>query len=64
MSALLSPDHNVSCEAFVRCDRPATGAFLHPILEAVLSCQRCADRLEQDLLSVQVDGSTLTLVQP
>jgi hypothetical protein len=56
----LNADHNITCQSFAMCDRPATGAYRHPILGAVLSCQRCADKLEQTLRPVVVSDLTDT----
>lgn len=32
---------NVFCEWFAACTRPATGSMSHPILGAMLICDRC-----------------------
>lgn len=54
----LDASHNVACQSFALCDRAAEGAYPHPVLTAVLSCKRCADRLGIDLepASVTLDS--------
>ena len=52
---ILDASDNVACQAFARCDRPAEGAVRHPVLDAYLSCQRCADRLEQTLEPAEIE---------
>lgn len=51
---LLTESDRVACQAFALCDRPATGGYPHPILGAVLSCERCASKLDETLESVSV----------
>jgi hypothetical protein len=51
------------CRVFALCDRPAVGTIDHSILGRVPSCQRCADRLEQELTpypTTAIDNSGLT----
>ncbi len=50
----LAESDSVGCQAFALCDRAAVGAYAHPVLGAVLSCQRCADRLGEALETVSV----------
>jgi hypothetical protein len=52
----LAEAHNVACQSFALCDRAATGGYAHPVLGAVLSCQRCADKLEQTLEPASVSA--------
>ena len=45
MDTSLVPEGTIlPCRWFARCDREAVGAVTHPILEAVLVCERCAER--------------------
>lgn len=37
------------CRYFAMCDRPAAGTTSHPVLGAVPTCQRCADRFDLDV---------------
>jgi len=39
----------VPCEYFAMCDRHAAGTTSHPVLGAVPTCQRCADRFDLDV---------------
>lgn len=50
----LTAADNVACQAFALCDRAAEGAVKHPILTAYLSCARCAEKLEADLIEATV----------
>lgn len=36
----------IACQAFALCENVATTILPHPILTAVLACERCAIRLE------------------
>jgi hypothetical protein len=54
---LLSEDHSVACQAFARCENAATGGYAHPILGAVLSCARCAERLDEALQPASIENS-------
>lgn len=36
----------IACQAFVTCENHATTILAHPVLTAVLACERCATRLE------------------
>lgn len=51
----LTAEDNVACQAFALCTRPAIGAVEHPILGAYLSCQPCADKLEQKIEPAEVE---------
>jgi len=43
------------CEWFALCDHEADGTVSHPILGAVPTCQRCADRLDLHLVPWPAD---------
>lgn len=41
------------CEWFALCDNPAAGAVAHPVLGAVPTCTRCANRFALDFLPTE-----------
>lgn len=43
----------VTCQWYLLCENPATGAVSHPILGWVPTCQRCADRHNLELIPSQ-----------
>lgn len=54
----MTPTHHTSteiaCEAFALCDRAADGAYAHPALSWVPSCTRCAEKLGETLVPIEV----------
>lgn len=50
-----------ACRYFALCDHDAVGTYPHPILGAVPTCQRCADRVGVTLDPLETDTmQTLT----
>lgn len=41
------------CEWFAKCPNPADGVVQHPVLGAVPTCRRCADKLDLRLVVIE-----------
>jgi hypothetical protein len=40
----------MTCEWFLKCEKPAAGTVYHPVLGDVPTCHRCATMLDLDLV--------------
>lgn len=48
------------CEWFAFCTRESSGVVEHPILGDVPTCERCANKLDLDLLRYCIQGHVIT----
>ena len=48
----------IACQAFALCENAATGVIAHPILDYVPCCERCARRLESELIPAEFTEET------